>query len=61
MGFRPWGGVLIMENKNLTPEEIAKNRFDKLLRTIFYICDVAGFRIEGRITFVDKKTGQIWK
>ena len=45
-----------MENKNLTPEEIAKNRFDKLLRTIFYICDVAVFRIEGRITFVDKKT-----
>ena len=50
-----------MENKNLTPDEIAKNRFDKLLRTIFYICDVAGFRIEGRITFVDKKTGRIWK
>ena len=50
-----------MENKNLTPEEIAKNCFDKLLRTIFYICDVAGFRIEGRITFVDKKTGRIWK
>ena len=61
MGFGPWRGVLIMENKNLTPEEIAKNRFDKLLRTIFYIRDVAGFRIEGRITLVDKKTGQIWK
>lgn len=41
--------------------ERGDERFKKLLHTIFYICDLAGFQIEGRIIFVDKKTGQIWK
>ena len=36
-------------------------RFHKLLHTIFYICKVAGFKIEGRIVLVDKKTGRIWR
>ena len=36
-------------------------RFHKLLHTIFYICNVAGFEIEGRIVLVDKKTGRIWR
>lgn len=36
-------------------------RVRKLLRTIFYICKVAGFKIEGRIVLVDKKTGRIWR
>jgi len=44
--------------KNIDKEN---ERFHKLLRTIFYICDIAGFKIEGRIVLVDKKTGRIWK
>lgn len=35
-------------------------RFYKLLRTIFSICDLAGFRVEGRIVLVDKESGRVW-
>ena len=47
--------------QNVTREEKDKVRLEKLLTTIFYICDLAGFRINGRITFQDKKTGKIWR
>lgn len=33
-------------------------RFHKLLRTLFYICEIAGFEIEGRIVLADKKPGE---
>ncbi|OPX92166.1 MAG: hypothetical protein A4E52_00107 [Pelotomaculum sp. PtaB.Bin013] len=52
---------------NPTAYEAIKNiekeneRFHKLLHTIFYICEVSGFEIEGRIVLVDKKTGRIWR
>lgn len=36
-------------------------KFDKLLRTIFYICKLAGFRIEGRIVLIDESTGRVWR
>ena len=36
-------------------------RLSKLLRTIFSICEIAGFCIEGRITFIDEKTGKIYR
>lgn len=39
----------------------AEERFKKLLSTIFYICDLAGFHIEGRLEIRDKKTGKIWR
>ena len=44
--------------KNIDKED---ERFHKLLHTIFYICNIAGFEIEGRIVLVDKKTGRIWR
>ena len=44
--------------KNIDKEDA---RFHKLLYTIFYICNIAGFEIEGRIVLVDKKTGRIWR
>lgn len=47
--------------ENVTREEKERARLDKLLATIFYICDLAGFHVEGRITFKDKKTGKIWR
>lgn len=36
-------------------------RFNKFLKIIFYICELSGFRFEGRFTVVDKKTGRVWK
>lgn len=47
--------------KNADREADAEARFKRLLATIFYICELAGFRIEGRLTIVDKKTGKVWR
>ena len=47
--------------RNVEREAEAEERFKKLLNTIFYICDLAGFHIEGRLTIRDKKTGKIWR
>lgn len=44
--------------KNIDKED---ERFHKLLHTLFYICEVAGFQIEDRIVLVDRKTGRIWR
>lgn len=44
--------------RNIDKEE---ERFHKLLYTIFYLCELAGFEIEGRIVLVDKKSGRIWR
>ena len=27
----------------------------------FYLCELAGFQIEGRIVLVDKKNGRVWR
>ena len=29
--------------------------------TLFYLCELAGFEIEGRIILVDKRNGRVWK
>lgn len=36
-------------------------RFHKLLNTIFYICEMAGFQIEGRVVLKDTRSGKIWR
>ena len=36
-------------------------RFHTLLHTIFHLCEVAGFQIEGRIVLKDKHSGRIWR
>ena len=36
-------------------------KFHKLLYHIFYICELAGFRIDGRLTLISKKTGRVWR
>ena len=36
-------------------------RFHKLMDTIFGLCELSGFHIEGRITIKDTKTGKIWR
>ncbi|MCK9327004.1 MAG: hypothetical protein M0P69_16040 [Bacteroidales bacterium] len=44
--------------KNVDRED---ENFHKLLHTIFNICELSGFRIEGRIVLVDKVTGKVWR
>ena len=43
--------------RNIDQEE---ERFRKLLGTIFYITEIAGFHIENRITMTDKRSGRVW-
>lgn len=38
-----------------------EERFHKLLNTIFYLCDLAGFHLENRIVLKDNRTGRIWE
>ena len=54
--------------KDLTAYEAIRNieredaaRFKRLLATIFYICDLAGFHLEERLVLRDKKTGKVWR
>ena len=47
--------------RNVEREAEAEERFKKLLNTSFYITELAGFHIEGRLTIRDKKTGKIWR
>lgn len=44
--------------KNICKEE---ERLRKLIHAIRYICDLAGFDIEGRIILIDRKTGRVWR
>ena len=36
-------------------------KFNKLLHTIFNLCELAGFNVQGRIVLVDKTTGRVWR
>lgn len=52
--------------KDLTAYEAIRNiengeRFNKLLNTIFDICELAGFSVENRIVLKDKRTGKVWR
>ena len=49
-----------VRNMSETSEEEI-TRFKRLLGTIFYICELAGFEVRGRIILVDKKTKRVWK
>ncbi len=44
--------------KNLEQED---ERFHRLLHTIFSICELSDFEIEGRIVLVDKRNGRVWR
>ncbi len=51
------------ENIDRDDENIDRDdeNFHKLLFTIFNLCELSGFRIEGRIVLVDKETGKVWR
>lgn len=42
----------------LEEEEAAKKR---LIKTIKYICDLAGFDINSRIILENRRSGRVWK
>ena len=44
--------------KNIERED---ENFHKLLHMIFDICELSGFRIEGRIVLIDKVTGKVYR
>ena len=44
--------------KNIDRED---ENFHKLLHTIFNICELSGFRIEGSIVLVDEVNGKVWR
>jgi hypothetical protein len=44
--------------KNIDKED---ERFHKLLHTIFNICELSGFRIEGRIVLINEVTGKVYR
>ena len=47
--------------KAIFKNDFEKERFDKLLTSIFTICDLAGFHIEERIVLKDVFTGRIYR
>lgn len=36
-------------------------RFRQLLYTLFLLCELEDFHIEGRVVLKDKRTGKIWR
>lgn len=36
-------------------------RFHQLLNTMFSLCELADFHIEGRVVLKDKRTGKVWR
>lgn len=48
-------------HKVLKKEQLEEERFKRLMATIFYICENAGFHIEERIVIKDLRTGRIWR
>lgn len=43
------------------PTAYEDERFHRLLHTLFYLCELADFEIEGRIILVDKRNGRVWR
>ena len=41
--------------------EQEEERFKRLMATIFYICENAGFHIEERLVIKDLKTGKVYR
>lgn len=46
-----------------TEKEQDKNeiRFHQLLNTLFSLCELADFHVEGRVVLKDKRTGKVWR
>lgn len=47
--------------KNFKNLDRDSQRFYNLLHTLFNVCTLCGFRIEGRVKIRDLKTGKVWE
>lgn len=47
--------------KNIESERRAEFKYKKLVSTILYICNLAGFHVEERLVLRDKYTGKVWR
>lgn len=47
--------------KNFKNLDKDSQRFYNLLHTLFNVCTLCGFRIEGRVKIRDLKTGKVWE
>lgn len=45
--------------RNIERED--EERFHKLLKAIFNICELSGFQVDERIVLRDLKTGKVWR
>lgn len=61
--FTAYDAIKHVEAKNASVDEKLNQRYllNKLLNSIFKLCDRAGYRVVGRIVLQDKKTGKIYK
>ena len=46
---------------SMSDSEKERVRLHRLLKILFYICDLAGFHIEERIVLRDKYSGNVWR
>lgn len=51
----------VEENENKNKKSVRDYMFERLLKSIFKLCDKSGFKICNRIILQDKKTGKIYK
>lgn len=56
-----WDPTAYKAMTNIEKNRKTKKKVGILLKNIFKLCDKAGYRVEGRIVLVDKKTGEIHK
>lgn len=47
--------------RNIAREERDNKRHAQLIKTILYICHIAGFDVYGRITLRDRASGKLWR
>lgn len=47
--------------KKLEDESRVNERFNKCIHTIFHVCELAGFTLEGRVKMVDRITGKVFE
>lgn len=41
--------------------EAEARRVDWVLKVIYSVCELAGYKVEGRIVLRDQKTGKVWR
>lgn len=58
-----WAGLTAYNAiKNVEQEQDKDDvRFHQLLNTLFSLCELADFHIEGRVVLKDKRTGKVWR